>query len=152
MNPFFLTLLLLASAVLSSRAQDPASVAPSNAPPAAAVTNESVGADGSAFSPEWVGFVRVLKDEKGEIRAVRLVAGDKLIAVDLNEKGRELAKLPKSRKVLVKGNLEDRDGRVWLVVTDIADASEAAVPGVSVQSEPVAQRSTNAAPAEDSTR
>jgi hypothetical protein len=154
MKTFYGILVLVGVAGLTSWAQLPAAAPSTNAPPAVAGTNApadtQMTADVSAFVPEWVGFVRVLKGDKGEVRAVRLVAGDKLIAVELNEKGAELAKVPRTRKVLVKGSMEDRDGRACLVVTDFKDAPEGLVPGVAIQPDPVAPASAVEAPSTNS--
>ncbi len=73
---------------------------------------------------EWIGYVRVLRGEQGEARAVRLVADDKLFAVELDEKGTAMAATPKTRKLLVKGELVTRDNRPWLVVSDFQDAPD----------------------------
>ncbi len=77
-------------------------------------------------APEWIGYVRVLRDDQLAVRAIRLVVGDKLMAVDLNDKALELAKTPKTVKVLVKGALEMRDDRPWLVVSEFKEAPEVA--------------------------
>jgi hypothetical protein len=91
---------------------------------AVAAASAPVTASAPAASEGWVGFVRVLKDPKGDVRAVRLVTGDSLLAVDMNEKGLELGKTPKTRKMLVMGALEERDGRSWLVVSEFKTAPE----------------------------
>ncbi len=101
--------------------------ADTNAPAPAASTQAVAAASVPAAEPEgWTGFVRVLKDDKGEPRAIRLVAGERLLAVELNEKAREMARSPKTQKLLVSGSLNERDGRDWLVVTDFKNAPDVA--------------------------
>lgn len=102
--------------------------ADTNAPAPAASTQAVAAASVPAAEPEgWTGFVRVLKDDKGEPRAIRLVAGERLLAVELNEKAREMARSPKTQKLLVSGSLNERDGRDWLVVTDFKNAPDVAL-------------------------
>lgn len=111
-------------------ANTPASAA--SIPAAAAASMPDPAAEG------WTGYVRVLKDAKGDASAVRLVTGDKLLAVELNDKARELAKTPKTTKVVVTGSLNERDGRSWLTVGDFKEAVELAPPP-----EPAPAASTN---------
>ncbi|MFO7534284.1 MAG: hypothetical protein R6X19_01130 [Kiritimatiellia bacterium] len=87
------------------------------------------------LGPEWpwTGYVRVMMNASGEVQAIRLVAGDKLLAVETDAKGRELAKAPKTRKVRVKGLLEERDGRSWLRVADFQDAPDNEAPAAGAQ-------------------
>ena len=101
-----------------------------------------------AAPEEWTGYVRVLTGSQGDVRAARLVTGDKLIAVDLNEKGRDLAKTPKTCRVLVKGFLEQRQGRSWLVVSDFQNAPDAPppAPAASTNAPPAAATAPDAPP------
>ncbi len=118
-------------------------------PAAGVVTNAPAAEILSAATPEWTGFVRVLRDNKGDVQAVRLVVGEKLVAVEVNEKARELAATPKTRKVCVNGSIERRDGRDWLIVSAFKDAPESLPPApvpepVAVTPAPLAG-ATNAA-------
>jgi hypothetical protein len=105
--------------------------APAAAIPAATGT-VTAASDVRPPEPEWpwTGYVRVMMNASGEVQAIRLVAGARLLAVETDGKGRELAKMPKTRKVRIKGSLEERDGRSWLRVADFQDApgNEAPVP------------------------
>jgi hypothetical protein len=114
-----------------------------NAPAAAAATQ--VVAAAAATAPEsWTGFVRTLKDPKGDLRAVKLVADDRLLAVDLTPKGRELGQMPKTLKLQVSGSLEERDGRPWLIVTDFKEAPAVAPEPAPTPVPEAAAPSTNA--------
>lgn len=102
------------------------------APEAAAPTGTVSTAIDVPPPPEWpwTGYVRTMRDAAGEVQAIRLVAGDKLLAVETDSKGHALAlATPKNRKVRVKGSLQERDGRSWLTVTDFQEAPEIEAPG-----------------------
>jgi len=122
-QPYALALLVPVFAICA-RGQD---AAPTGA--VAAVTGEVAAATGGEAVPEavpsLVGFVRVLRDAEGELRAAKLVAGDRLYAIELDEKGTKLAKIGKTVRVAVTGDVKTREGRGWITVEKFEPVPEA---------------------------
>jgi hypothetical protein len=153
MKHFWVGMAVACAAWASVEAQAPAEAA-TNAAAVAVSTNVPAGGTnqamtlGTAMIPEaaqeWVGYVRVLRGGQGEVRAVRLVSDDKLVAVDMNAKAQELAAVPKTRKMLVKGTLDVRDGRAWLVVSEFKDAPD--LPAAALEPIPPPAAATNTPP------
>ena len=111
---------------------------PPAAAEAAAVASTGTAAVVSApLEREWVGTVRVLRGEAGDVRAVRLITGDKLMAVELNETGVAMAGSPRDRRLAIRGELEVRDGRSWLVASEFRDAPAAPAPAAAEAPPPV---------------
>ncbi len=65
--------------------------------------------------PEWKGVLRVLWNEDGTPRALRLITADRLYAVETNAVAVSWAKKGDRREVRLLGKAELRDGRTWLV-------------------------------------
>jgi hypothetical protein len=123
----------------------------SSAPPVAEASAPAPAEPAPPPQPEWKGILRVLLHANGSPRAIRLIAADRLYAVETNELALSWAAKGDRREVQIRGQADIRDGRTWLVPSSISFPDEEPAAPAETAPAPLSSTPTNVPPPQATT-